>query len=795
MKTRLFHYILLIGFISISANIVHAADEQELIAVLQSSAGAVEKCAACQQLRIVGTTKSIPALAALLNTERVGHAARYALEGMPYPEVGAALRDALGKTSGSTKSGIIDSLGWRCYTAAVPLLAPLLADADITLATVSASALGRIGNEEAISCLEKAIINTNPEVKMAVMKALLQCAEGWMSAGDNSNAAKIYDALLNAEVPSVIRSAAWRGLVLSDVNRRPELIVEALKGNENVVLKVVREIKDEHLIKACLRQWDSLPVRAQLAVLDAHVPFGAEALMTVRIASTSSDQVVRIAAWRALVDLGGASLIPALTRAAAHGEPLEKEAARESLARVHGTDVRMTLLACLNEAGIAEKIELLSALGQRGDTETAPVLLQYASATETTLRLAALEALRHLAVPDTLQPLLDLAIVSKSPSDRNAILKTLQVVCRVNSDKDQTGKQVITALNCLPAVERSFLLPLLAEIATADALNEAQKASQDNDDQLVREAIRVLAQWPDASPAKHLFEMARTHSNRSLRTLALRGGITVAGRESNPSTRLVLLREALSLPGRAEEKKLALSQLSQILRVEALDLALQYLDDPDLINEAGLAALTIAESLTKSNPQLADKVARKVLEHSKTPAIIQRAWTLRTKPLAGGPFIRDWLVCGPYRMADVTGATAIFNLSFGPEKPGEAVKWNAVPAGDTISLMSIFPNQSNCVAYLKAEIIASKATDAILLMGSDDGIKAWLNGTAVHSNNVDRGQVVDQDMAPVKLKKGTNELILKITQGGGGWSACARIVGPDGLPVEGLRVKSQTNTP
>jgi hypothetical protein len=360
----------------------------------------------------------------------------------------------------------------------------------------------------------------------------------------------------------------------------------------------------------------------------------------------------------------------------------------------------------------------------------------------------------------------------------------------VNPDKDQTSRLVITALNCLPAAERSFLLPLLAEIATADALNEAQKASHDNDEQLAREAIRTLTQWPDAAPAKHLFEIARTHTDRSLRTLALRGGITVAGRESNPSTRLVLLREALSLPGRAEEKKLVLSQVSQIPSTDALDLALQYLDDPELINEAGLAALTIAESLTKDNPQLADEVARQVLENSKTPAILKRAWALRAKPAVGGPFIRNWLVCGPYSKKGVTGASAVFDLAFGPEKPGEFVKWNTVPAGNTVNLAGIFPNQSNCVAYLKTEIMTPETTDAILLMGSDDGIKAWVNGAEVHSNNVDRGQIVDQDMAPIKLKKGANELMLKIAQGGGGWSACARLVGSDGLPIESLRVRS-----
>ncbi len=101
----------------------------------------------------------------------------------------------------------------------------------------------------------------------------------------------------------------------------------------------------------------------------------------------------------------------------------------------------------------------------------------------------------------------------------------------------------------------------------------------------------------------------------------------------------------------------------------------------------------------------------------------------------------------------------------------------------------MFPDQGSCVAYLRTEVIAPSDCDGALLMGSDDGIKAWLNGKVVHSNNIDRGEVADQDSAPIKLKKGTNELMLKITQGGGGWSASARFVGQDGKPIPGLLVQ------
>jgi HEAT repeat protein len=797
MKTHFFKLILLIAFVTLSACGVHAAEEQELIAILQSSAGAVEKCAACQQLRIYGTAKSVPALAALLGQERVGHAARYALEGIPGPEATAALREALTKTSGLAKAGIINSLGWRRDAESVPLLVPLISDADAVIAKETASALGRIGGEKAVAALIAARDNSNPTVRRAVLEALLLCAENSLSAGDKSGASTLYSNLYHADVPIAIRIAAWRGLVLSNDSQRPELVVKALTGNDEqlrlVALKLVRETKDQRLIKTLQQQWDSLDALAQQAVLNAYLQFGAEALPVIRTASKSPLPEVRIAAWQALADLSDTSMIPALSQAAAEGEPAERDAARDTLTRIHGPGVRDALLAYLKQAETTEKVELLLTLGKRSDTAAAPMLLQYAIAPEENIRLAALESLRRLAVPDTLPPLLDLIVTSKSAPNRNAVLKALYAICQNSPNKDRISGQVIAAMNRLPTSERRYVLPLLLELATPLALTEMLKSTQSSDAQLVRESIRLIAQWPDSAPAVNLFEITRTNSDPSLRTLALRGAITVAGREPDLSARLSLIRAALSLAGRTEEKKLALSQLGRIPLADALDMSLQYLNDPELVNEAGLAAISIAEPLAKTNPQLANKVATEVLKYCKMPAIVKRAWALRIKPAAGGPFIRDWLVCGPYRKAGVVGAIAVFDIAFGPEKPGEAMKWYAAPAGDTINLMGFFPNQTDCAAYLKTEIIAPEATDAILLMGSDDGIKAWLNGTVVHSNNVDRGQVVDQDMALIKLKQGNNELMLKVTQGGGGWSVCTRIVGPDGLPIKGLRVKSQSD--
>jgi HEAT repeat protein len=787
---------LLVCLIAFTATQMRAAEEDDLIATLRSTASATQKGNACQKLRLLGTARAVPALAALLGDERTSHAARNALEPMPYPEAGAALRAALDQTAGLNKAGVIDSLGWRRDAEALPLLAPLLSDPEPTIASAAAAALGRIGDRDALAALSAARNQAAPAVQPAVLDGLLQCGEHLRAAGDAPAAAAVYRGLLAPKFPALVRAAAWQGLALSDTSQRADLIAKAIAGTDRplqvAALKLLRQSNDADVIKACLAQWTSLPADSQLAVLDAHLKFGAEARPTVRTASESPHLPVRVAAWQALADLGDPDAVPALAKAAAQGEPTEREAARDALARVRGPGVRDALFAEINRAEPSAKAALLRALGERGDKNAAAILLQNAGAEAEPVRLAALESLRRLALPETITPLLDLAARSKSETGREPVFKALDAVCQASPNKDQTARSVIEAMNRFPAAERRQVLPLLAELATADALSAAVAATRDKDLELVKEAVRVLAQWPNAAPAKVLLDLARSSPDPTVHTLALRGGVEVAGQEPDLPKRLAVLQEAMTTAQRADERKQVLGQIGQIPTAEALQVVLKDLSNPDLVNEAGLAAVTIAEKLATTNPKLADEAAIKVLAQCKAADIVKRAWALRIKPSTGASYIRDWLVCGPYRQAGATGAEALFNIAFGPEKPGEKVQWRLVPRADHVNLAALFPDQSSCVAYLRAQIIAPRACDGALLMGSDDGIKAWLNGAVVHSHNIDRGEVADQDTAPVKVKQGTNDLLLKITQGGGGWSASARFVGSDGKPIPGLLVERPT---
>ncbi|HOW64724.1 MAG TPA: HEAT repeat domain-containing protein [Candidatus Paceibacterota bacterium] len=795
MNTTLMNRFLVAIALGLLAVFARADEEQDLIAILQSSADIPQKCAACQRLRVVGTGESVPALAPLLLQEGTAHAARYALEGMPSREAGDALREALEKATGPIRIGLVDSLGWRHDTHAVSRLSPLLQNEDAALASAAAAALGRIGSEDSRMALLRARDQVPPPVQSGILNGLLLCAEQLLSANKAKDAATLYGALHDPKYAPAIRAAAWRGLVRADADSRVNLILAALSGQDQPIrdaaLKVVRELKDPKVIQACQSQWKALPEAAQLAVLDAQIALGTEGLSTIRTATESAYSSVRVAAWQALGDAGTTADIPGLVTAAAGTQTEERNAARDALSRLRGTGASEAMLAHLDNAAPAEKVELLRALGERGDASAADVLVKNAIAGPDPVRLAALESLRILAIPDTLQPLLDLASESQSDSERDPILRALYAVCQASRDQEKTGLVVLESLNRYSAAGRRQVLPLLAELATPAALNAAQTAARDTHPALAREAIRVLALWPNPSPAPFLIEFSRASNDPTLQTLALRGGIEVAGQEADPAKRLLLLKQAMAAAKRSDEKKQALGQMGQTPLPEALEIVLTTLTDASLANEAGLAAVSIAEKIAEANPKLAADAATQVLAKCKTADIVKRAWALRGKTKGAGPFIQDWLVCGPYRQAGANDAMALFNIVFEPEKSADAVSWKPAPRTDMINLSEFFPDQAGCAAYLKTTLMAREDADAVLLLGSDDGVKAWMNRTLIHANNVDRGAIADQDMAPVKLKKGPNELMLKITQGGGGWAACARIVGTDGLPIAGLQVQAQ----
>ncbi len=186
--------------------------EASLLEVLKSDAKYAGKQYACRELSIIGTEQSVPVLAGMLTNEEYSDMARFALERIPGEPSDKALLQALGKARGKAKIGIVNSLGERGYGPAVTEIANAAGNSDQQLSGAAISALGKIGGPEALTALNKALPSVPDAQKMPVYDAMLKIADKMAAAGDKAGANKIYISLNKEGVPSLVRTAALKGI-------------------------------------------------------------------------------------------------------------------------------------------------------------------------------------------------------------------------------------------------------------------------------------------------------------------------------------------------------------------------------------------------------------------------------------------------------------------------------------------------------------------------------------------------------------------------------------------------------
>jgi hypothetical protein len=310
-------------------------------------------------------------------------------------------------------------------------------------------------------------------------------------------------------------------------------------------------------------------------------------------------------------------------------------------------------------------------------------------------------------------------------------------------------------------------------------------------------AIRALSDWPNAKPAEDLLKVAKTSDNKVHRILALRGFVRLLGLPSERSTAetMQMYKQAMDLTPNTSEKRRVLSGLANVKSPAALEAAASYLDDGSLQQEAEVAVIKIAESIYGSYPDKTKDILQRLIQSSKSDSIRQRARKVIHQIEQFEDYITAWQVSAPYMKQGADG-TALFDVAFAPEKADADVRWQIMPAGTSddrpwlMELDKVFGGD-NRVGYLRTNVWSDTQQKAQLEIGSDDGIKVWLNGEVVHANNVTRPASPGQDKAEVVLKQGWNDLSLKLTQGGGEWAVCARLRDVDGSKLEGLKVQAE----
>ena len=754
-----------------------------LVRILDSNAAYDAKQFVCRQLALTATEEHIPVLARQLGDEKMTHMALYVLTHIDSPGVDKALLSALKTTNGNVRLGITNMLGNRRCTDAVKPLGELMISGGEETSIAAIRALGRIGTESAhFQFMHYAVIYDPPKKlshaeTMAFAHANLDFGDRFLADGKAEQAKQRYRFAFDEHNPAHVRAAGLKGLVTIMGERAGPFVAQALRSDDKqlygMAATIVRTVPQKKTVEAIVAELPRFKTNVQVLLINALAARSDGAgVDIVKTACRNRDAHVKQAALSALGKIGDESCIPLLI----------EHAALDSLTSLPGENVNSALVTRLGDGDSTEQVVICRALLARDAIEAAPALVDAAKAGDPSVRAEAVKALHGLAGRREMPALVDLIFVVE-PAEADQIGKAIAAVARRNSIQRECAEDIMSKYDRAGNADQQVaLLMTLGALGDEQALPKLREALQDDNNQVRYAAIKALSTWPDAAPAGDLLDIAKSAEDQIHRVLALRGFIDLIDAAALPSDqKLAYYSQAMQAADQDAEKRKVLSVLASLDTLDAFKMAMYRLDSPSLSGESALAACRIAQKIYASRGRQIKGDLERIIAADVSDSTTQQAREILQNINKVEFYVTGWEVSGPYVQKGKNYA-ALFDIAFAPEiDGGKNAKWRRMPAGTDpaqpwfLDLLQALDGGEQRVAYLRTKLEWPAEQRVTLRMGSDDGVKLWVNGRLVHANNIARAFTPDQDSATATLRKGENVLLMKITQNNMPWGASLRI--------------------
>lgn len=582
--------------------------EREQIAILRAPAAADDmaaegkKALACKMLAIHGSADAVPDLAALLANERLSSWARIALEAIPDPAAGAALRAEAAKLSGRQLVGVIHSLGVRRDAAAVEMLAAKLADRDPAVASASAYALGMVGDAAATAALRKALPRADGKVRSAIAEACVVAADRLRGTGKGADAVAVYDEVRNADVPVQRKLEAIRGAILARGDAGVPLLAEQLRAADEkyfrLGLTVARELPAGAVDRALADELAKLPpARAALVVTAMADRPGSTDVATLVKAAGAGPKEIRVAALAALGQIGKPGAVATLLAGATDADADIAAAARGALAELRGAEVDAAIRDRLASADPGLLAVLLGLVGQRR-IDAVPAVINAVNHADPTVRTAALKALGEIVDGERLGVLVERTVTPRSDAEGAAALAALNAASLRMPDREACAARLAGALGTAPVAVQVKLLEILGGVGGTKALQTVATAARSDSDEIRDASSRLLGEWMTADAAPVLLDLTKTAPGEKYQNRAMRGYIRIARQFDLPlDQRLEMCRKAWEAARQPAEQKMVLDVLRRYPAPSGLDMAVTAAGSDGVKAEARQAAASIAQKL------------------------------------------------------------------------------------------------------------------------------------------------------------------------------------------------------
>ncbi|MCC6143403.1 MAG: HEAT repeat domain-containing protein [Candidatus Hydrogenedentes bacterium] len=753
-----------------------------------------------RQLALLAGPETLPALVPLLEDPQTADLALYVYERVPGPEANRILRDALvAQMDEKILIGIVNILGARGDGEAVPLLAQLAADPQPGPAIAAIKALGKIGDNASREALLKIWAEGPEALRNDTGAALLTLADKLAASGQLTLARTVYDTVLEKAEAAHLRAGALGGIAAVAPEEASPIIIDSFfstdDGMRAAAAGLLRSNATEDMVNQLVARLGDLDDQGKVLLLrtlrDTGTRLPHEVLKDMVLNGT---EPVQIAALQAIGAWGDEAYVDVLLRMSLIGERNLKEAARDSLRSLPAQGVNAYLVKVARSANADEAVEAIQTLAARKAVGAKESLLKLVESDNPNVRAEAWKALRSLSDDKDILSIVALLTATQDDGQRETAENVLASVIRRLEDRSPAAEVVVDAFQKADSdLVRASLLRVLGNVGADQALETINAALGGESETIRQAAIDALAGWPNSAPLKDLKLVAQQPKTEAERASAFAGLVRMlrSATDKRPVDLLAEYQDVMAVAATPAEKKAVLSGLSRVSAPDTFKLLDEYASDPALSAELNTARVQVAGVLAGAYPQLAREEMNALLQSVDDETIRNQAQQVIAVVEGLGDWLVAWQVSPAYFLVG-QGGNMLFDDQFAPETDPASVAWSVMPVGllpeqPFVLDLSRALGGAERMAYLRTEVTSPSAQDAVLELGSNDGIKAWVNGAVVHENNVGRPLTPNEDKIDVQLKEGVNTIMLGVYNMGGEWQATARLVGKDGQPLQGLK--------
>ena len=410
----------------------------------------------------------------------------------------------------------------------------------------------------------------------------------------------------------------------------------------------------------------------------------------------------------------------------------------------------------------------------------------------------AIEALKYLANDDDAGRMV--GYLKKGDQYFGRMADAVKNAMLHSENPDKWSDELVKIVGDIPQQNLQTVLSLIAELHTAKGFDAVAAIAKDGSNEARQKiAVETLNKWPGAEQTAAVLDYMKTVNNPFDRARLLEGTIKANGGDKKASAveKVDNLLKLLPVCERDVERGLILDQIAAINDIAAFHKLEELADDKTIGDMAASALAKNAKLYGQPEFAIVTKSLAAFIEKTTGDAQKDLKEALSTVCAPYG-YITKWRYSNVYTAKDEKGADACpaaHKTFFLPEKPDyNYSKWpKFVPAKDSktpevVTLHKCLGGVQR-TAYIVAYVYADTDKEAILEMGSDDMLKAWMNGEMIVDSPKYQALVRASYKIPVKLKKGKNTLLMKVSQGSHNWEACAALKNADGGLLEGWQDK------